>query len=184
MTQNIGCGQSLLKDGSQLYYQFNCDSIWLTLETNDYQEIIFSGSQEFYAYHYRLDPHLVKEFSSALLFRYGCLANGPCSYFLIAKKDGTRTREFGQLIYDGTIYKASILVYISEKMDNTLEVYDVEQQKTVQIPFDLAGFTAVIPQQQFTKSEVNGDNLILTYKIFPNSNKEAEKVLMIDLDNY
>jgi hypothetical protein len=49
------CKTRLLGNGSKLYWQFNCDSIWLTLQNKNGKKIIIDTVPiEYYPYTYRL----------------------------------------------------------------------------------------------------------------------------------
>jgi hypothetical protein len=73
------CKSTVLKNNSKLYWQYNCNRIWLTLENNKGKKIVINEVDvELYNYTYRLGYHFVKEFDKTILFRSGCPANGPC----------------------------------------------------------------------------------------------------------
>ena len=182
MNEFTGCEHWTLSDKTELYYQFNCDSIWLTLKRDDFRKIIFSTSPELYAYHFRLDPQLIKEFPSFILFRWGCPANGPCNYFLTKKSDGVKTKEFDELVYLGTKDQTNVLIYISEDQENMLELYNVELQKSFDIPFEFSGFRALIPEYQFIETKLNGEMLELSYEFFPNRENDKFEIRRLSLD--
>lgn len=87
----VSCETRMLKNKAQLYWQYNCDKIWLTLETSKGKKTtIDKVPVEYYGYTYRLGFHFVKEFNNSILFRSGCAANGPCIYTLIDKTTGKK----------------------------------------------------------------------------------------------
>lgn len=68
---SVHCDSTFLSDNSFLYYQFTCDSIWLTLETPTNQKKIlktFNLTTDLPEYHYRLHYQLEKEYPNHLLF--------------------------------------------------------------------------------------------------------------------
>jgi len=76
-----------------MYWQFNCDNIWLTLENKSGNKFkIDEVPVDLYGYTYRLGYHLIKEYKNNLLFRSGCAATGPCSYILIDKNNGKKRK--------------------------------------------------------------------------------------------
>ena len=90
----VSCETIFLKNKSKLYWQYNCERIWLTLENVKGQKFILDTIEvELYAYTYRLGFHLVKEYSNSLLFRSGCPANGQCIYTLIDKINGKTIKQ-------------------------------------------------------------------------------------------
>jgi hypothetical protein len=161
------CDTIFLKDQNKLYYQFNCDSIWLTLERSEGRKIIIDswsdGFKELYGYHYRLGYHLSKEYDKYLLFRRGCPANGPCSFVLIDKITGQHVRELGELIYDHeheTFY--DFVIYFKE--ENVIAVDFIDQPKIIEIPVNGKHFNGMTPEYQFDKIHYDGKILQLTYE--------------------
>lgn len=130
ITENTtSCDTVILKSGGKLYYQFNCDSIWLTYE-NDKKHIIFNMTTELYAYTYRLGYQFSKEYDKYLLFRSGCPANGPCDFILINKETGKETKQLGELIYDhdSEVFH-DFLIYFSDSNLNSLTLYFVDENR-------------------------------------------------------
>ncbi len=95
----VSCDTTTFSNNAKLYWQYNCDRIWLTLENVSGQKFeIDEVPVEFYNYTYRLGFHLIKEYDKTILFRSGCPANGPCIYSLIDKSNGQIITEFDQLL--------------------------------------------------------------------------------------
>lgn len=167
----VSCETRMLKNKAQLYWQYNCDKIWLTLETNKGKNItIDEVPVEYYGYTYRLGFHFVKEFNNSILFRSGCAANGPCIYTLIDKTTGKKIDEFGQLICidtdikDEKKYPFEFLVYADSNYKRII-IYYPDTKKVLKVPFDFEknNVTAVIPEYQFDRMEVSGNILTLYY---------------------
>ncbi|MFA6060389.1 MAG: hypothetical protein WC756_19470 [Taibaiella sp.] len=161
------CDTIFLMDQSKLYYQFNCDSIWLTLERFEGQKIIIDSwnddFKELYGYHYRLGYHLSKEYDRYLLFRRGCPANGPCNFVLIDKITGQQVRELGELIYDHeheTFY--DFVIYFKER--NVVVVDFIDHPKIIEVPVNEKHFNSMVPEYQFDKIHYDGKILQLTYE--------------------
>ncbi len=169
----VSCDTTIFSNNAKLYWQFNCDRIWLTLENeNGQQTIIDTIPIGLYAYTYRLGFHLIKEFDKTILFRSGCPANGPCIYTLIDKNTGNKIKEFDQLICIDTEddkYNFDFIVYLSETTDYLI-IYYVDNGKTLQVPFK-ENLTSSIPQYQFDKMTLNNNILTLTYELDDNTNK-------------
>ena len=183
---SISCDTLRLKNNSTIFWQYNCDSIWLTLENiNGRKTIIDNVPVELYGYAYRLGSELIKEFDKALLFRNDCSANGPCSYSLLDKNNGRLKREFDQLICidtdmnqeDPHAYDLDFVVYLSDSTDYLIIFY-VNSGKTLKVPFKQK-LTAPIPQQQFEEMHLDNNILTLVYEL-DNGKKQTFK---IDLDN-
>lgn len=91
----INCDTIILKNGYNLYWQFDCDRIWLTLENANNSKIVLDEiNSNLYGYVYRLGYQLIKDYPKKLLFRSGCPANGPCKFIVINKRDGKITKEY------------------------------------------------------------------------------------------
>lgn len=183
----VSCETRMLKNKAQLYWQYNCDKIWLTLETNKGKNItIDEVPVEYYGYTYRLGFHFVKEFNNSILFRSGCAANGPCIYTLIDKTTGKKIDEFGQLICidtdikDEKKYPFEFLVYADSNYKRII-IYYPDTKKVLKVPFDFQknNVTAVIPEYQFDRMEVSGNILTLHYT----TSEDKKLNLKINLKN-
>lgn len=176
------CDTIMFSNNSYLYWQYNCDSIWLTLENNKNQKYIIDNVDvDLYPYTYRIGFQLIKEYQNSLLFRHGCPANGPCMYSLIDKYSGNALKEFNQLICIDTDisnknehkYEFDFVVYLS---DNKIIVYYVDNNKTLEFPFN-DKLNEIIPEYQFSKMTLNNDILTLFY----HTDKIKNKTFKINL---
>lgn len=169
----VDCTAVLLKNNAKLYWQYNCDRIWLTLENSNGKKMVLDDMDvTLYAYTYRLGYQLVKEYQHTLLFRSGCPANGPCIYTLIDKETGRTVDTFDQLICIDTDsqweeayeYPYDFVVYFSEDA-KSLKVQTINRKKIGTFPFDAVAnkLTSVIPEHQFNKMVLVGDILVLDY---------------------
>ena len=181
----ISCETIVLRNKSKLYWQFNCNKVWLTLQNNTGKKIIINEVEiDLYSYVYRLGYHLIKEYKNSLLFRCGCPANGPCSYTLINKTNGQNIKEFNQLICIDTdnlsekahVYKYDFVVYLSDKA-NYLNVYFVDTKKQFKVPFNFE-LTSHNPEYQFKKMEVKSNILTLFFE-----EKNENQIFKINLNN-
>lgn len=181
MAENISCDTTYFSNQSKIYWQFNCDNVWLTLENkNGAKFTIDEVDADLSGYTYRLGYHLIKEYKSRLLFRNGCGATGPCSYTLIDKSNGNKIEEFGQLICIDTdvqienehAYDFDFIVYLS---DESIIIYNIESKKTISFPFK-EKLTAVIPEQQFDKMILKNNLLTIFYET-----DDGKKTLKVNL---
>lgn len=173
----VSCDTTIFSNKAKLYWQYNCDRIWLTLENaNGQKNVIDEVPVELYGYTYRLGFHLIKEFDKTVLFRSGCPANGPCIYTLIDKNNGNTVKEFGQLICIDTDiklnnahkYNFDFVVYLSDTTDY-LVIYYIDSNKTLKVPFR-EKLTSIIPQHQFEMT-LNNNILTVTYELDDNKRK-------------
>lgn len=179
----VDCKTILLNNGSKLFWQFNCDSIWLTLQNQLGKKIIIDTVPiEYYPYAYRLGYHLMKEYQNTLLFRSGCSADGPCNFNLIDKNNGEKLKQFGELIYDHSNEKFyDFIIYFSSKNILTLYFIDKDQKYNVQI--DGANFNSIVPEYQFDKINLEDKILTLIYH-YEIQNRRVQKQIIIDLKKY
>lgn len=179
----VSCDTTTLSNNSKLYWRFDCDRIWLTLENkNGQKSVIDTVPINLYPYTYRLGFHLIKDFDKTILFRSGCPANGPCVYTLIDKTTGNKIKEFDQLICIDTEdakYAFDFVVYLSDTIDS-INVYFVDTEKSLKIPFTENLTSAAYPQQQQFK-EMSLINNILELTYWTNDNKE--KTLKININD-
>lgn len=176
MNSTLGCDKTKLNNGALLYWQHTCDSIWLTLETEDgIKKTINELDVELYGYRYRLGFYLVKEFQNELLFRSGCPANGPCFYTLIDKNNGDIIKEFHQLIMaTEDDYNFNFLVYLSYDSEHIC-VYSIKNRVTIKTDFSDT-LTGIIPEYQFEEMKMNKDKLELTY-----TQNETKKSILVNI---
>lgn len=186
MTEStVSCDTTFLTNQSKLYWQFNCDRIWLTLESASGNQVVINEVPvKYYAYTYRLGYNLIKEYDNSLLFRGSCTASDPCVYTLIDKFTGQKQEEFDRLICIDTEidienphkYEFDFVVYLSSENDEIFVQY-INENRIVGVPFK-EKFASKNPEKQFTKMTV--DNNILT--IFYNGDDNLEKNIKIDLN--
>lgn len=176
------CETKILKNKSKLYWQFNCNRIWLTLENiNGEKHVIDEVDKTVYSYTYRLGYQLIKEYKNNLLFRCGCGANGPCAYKLIDKSNGKIIKEFNQLIcidtdiLEESEYKFDFVLYLDS---NNIIIDFLETSKKLIVPFNEI-INSSIPEHNFLKMSLVGSILKLKYK----SDKNIEKQITINLSD-
>ena len=185
MSEAVNCDTIFLKNHSKLYWQLNCNRIWLTLENAKKTKIVIDEPDvNLYEYTYRLGFHLIREYKNSILFRTDCGASGPCSYILIDKTTGKRIQEFGQLICIDTDsqyrrksyqYPFDFIVYLDDDVKGVqnLVVYYIDTKKIIKVPFK-EELTAVIPQEQFDTMTVKNNVLSIFYKTDDNLKKSIK----------
>ena len=185
MSEAVNCDTIFLKNHSKLYWQLNCNRIWLTLENAKKTKIVIDEPDvNLYQYTYRTGFHLIREYKNSVLFRTDCGASGPCSYILIDKTTGKRIQEYGQLIcidtdsqYDKKSYQYpfDFIVYLDDDVKGVqnLVVYYIDTKKTIWVPFK-EELTAVIPQEQFDSMTVKNNVLTIFYETDDNPKKSIK----------
>lgn len=171
--ESIDCKIKKFQDGGKLYYQFTCDSIWLTYENNKGKEFIIDSSDTLlYSYNYRIGFQLAKEYKESLLFRSGCPANGPCNFILISKKTGKRLAEYGELIYDHSVTEKfyDFIIYFSNDKLDALTLDFIDENKQYKISINPKLYNSAIPEYSFDKISFKNGKLTLSYHYAKSSN--------------
>lgn len=172
------CDTTILKNKSKLYWQFNCDRIWLTLENKSgHKKTIHTVPIELYPYTDRLGYDLIKEFDNVLLFSYGCSATAPCRFILLDKKTGNKKREFKMLlgVWQADNYPFDFLVDLEQQQ---LHVYFVNEQRSIHFPLKEQPMATAYPDQQFSDLKVQNNILTMIYA----TNGGEDQEIRIDLD--
>jgi hypothetical protein len=159
------CRATLLSNGSKLYWQFNCQRVWLTLESAGGKKNVLNEVPVALAdLTYRLGYQLAKEYQSALLFRSSCPANGPCNFVLINKANGKKLQEFGELLYDHSSRQFyDFVLYFSSP--NSLAIHYIDTNKRYIIPVSNKELTkALIPEYEFEHITLDNNMLTLTHR--------------------
>jgi hypothetical protein len=177
ISESVSCDTVTLSNKALLYYQLNCDTVWLTLEIpNKKKTVLFSMGTELAGYNYRLGFQLTKEFKNSLLFRYGCPANGPCNYILVDKSNGRTLRKFDELIYTSEEQQTNIVIYFTDHTFNSLTIFNADTRKSFTVKSPGSRFKySLRPENQFKSTKVKKDKLILEYRYPENDNEENWK---------
>lgn len=172
------CDTVVLKNNNKLYYQFNCDSIWLTFENKSgHKKILYQEKEyfkELYGYQYRIKYVLRKEYKKSLLFRTGCPANGPCNFVLIDKNTGRLKTELGELIYQHNpdIFYDFIIYFNDDYKSITVDFIDTGRKIKKRVKKE--DFNSTIPEYQFDKIDYKNGMITLIY--------DKEKMININLN--
>ncbi len=182
------CDTTILQNGALLYWHFNCDSSWLTLEKN-HKKMVLNSIREMHDYTYRLGFQLEKEFKTTMLFRYGCPANGPCMHALLNKETGKVVEEFEELIFNAEDTKADFVIYFdSNNLTSVILQYiNTGRKHKINIPSKwFKNFHDPPIEQQFDKGRLEGQIYIqpLQYKEDEDQKNWLYDSLVIDLNKY
>jgi len=178
------CDTQQLKDHSFLYWQYNCDSAWLTLGKINGDRRVINVVREIPQITYRIGYNLINEYPGSLFFRTGCAANGPCNYVVVDKNSGKVLKEFQQEedayvidIYDmnNSRYKYNFIAYFTVGSDS-LFIYQINERRTLAYPFR-GKLSYPHPEASFEIVSVKGNVIRLTYR----DRKYREKAFTIQL---
>lgn len=166
---SINCSSKRLSDGGELYWQINCERVWLTLKRPDNKKIVLDEVPiEFFGYTFRLGFQLAKEYKKTLLFRSRCPANGSCNFILVDKRTGKQIEEFGELIYSHSTREFyDFVIYFSRENEITLDF--IENSRKYRYKVNPEDFNALIPEYVFKDVFIKNNVLHLLY-----SNKEIK----------
>lgn len=172
-------------NGDKLYWQYNCRSIWLTLQTTKNKKIIIDHvDTAYHSFAYRLGYNLIKEFNNSLLFSSRCPANGPCNYVLVDKNSGRIIRKFNVLINEPRKgYELNFVAYLPN-LKNYIVLYFPDSKKQLQIPIDKNGLFWSTPEYQFEEIQIKDNTAILTYETSRSQDKSVRKTKTIDIGKY
>ena len=181
------CDTTFLKDGSFLFYQFNKDSIWLTIKyPNGKSNIIdLDTTKEIFSIYGRLKHTLIKEYNDKLLFRYGCAATGGlCGYKLIETKSVKTLNDYTNLIYFDE--KSDFFIDLNDKTDSiSVIIPDFNKIVTVCNNINIPIYYSV-PDTYFTFEKKVKTKIYLTYfdsVNYPKYPDGREMYFIIDLQN-
>jgi hypothetical protein len=182
----MDCGKKALRNNAFLYYQFNCDSIWLTLQNRNGKKIIlYSFPTRLYEYHYRVGYVFLREFKNVILFGRDCVAPTGCSYVLINSYTGRIEKELGEPIScPGTETIKNIIFYLdySSYKDMKLVLYYPDTKKKILLPLRKVDFTLEKPPIQFESIRIK--NKILTVTYASTENYTNSQTMKFDLRKY
>lgn len=177
----IGCDTTMLSDHSKLYWQYNCEGAWLTLENSEGKKIILDNiSAELYDQAIGMGLDFIKEFEKSILFRGNCTSNEACLYTLLAKQTGKEIKLFNQLICidsENTKYHYDFVVYLSDTSKHII-IHYINGDSVLRVPFNetLSDF---VPEFQFESMLLEENILTLTYE----SDAHEKKKLIINLSD-
>lgn len=204
LKENISCKPKYFDNNSKLFWNFNCDSSWLTFEASTgKQKIIFSLGDGLVGLTNRLGYVDFTEFRTTFLITNsvisGCCA--PHDYYVYDKTSGNLIKYLGRAIYISQDKKIPIVVSITKsnydtisKTDyNSLTIYNLDKKKEYKLSLPkgdiekgMKNNTFMFPEYVFETPKIEKDKLILLYFIQKyRINKSLNfKTIIIDLKKY
>ena len=207
LKNNIHCKPHFLSNGAKIYWNYSCDSSWLTFEnTKSEKKILYSLDKELIELTNRIGPVVLHEFKNSFLYEYAVISGccDPAISYLYDKNSGQLIKQFGRSIFVSSDTKIPILVGIknSDYEENTeidmsrLILYNFDTRKEFEIPFEgdqielgCKNNEYLFPEYVFHDSEISSKKLILKYHTRNSDNliknkKLQEKIFKINLERY
>ena len=202
LNEIVNCDTVKFDNTAKLYWNFNCDSSWLTFESpKHFKNIIFSLGLVNYTG--KLGYSYAQEYQNRFLIQNrvisGCCA--PSDFYLFDKSTGQLKKNLGKLIFYSKDKKLPFVISLKNSSydttlvldDNFLSVYNIDNNKTyyVKLPkgeIERATQNAEETQPEFLFDEpiLKGTTVYLTYLLDkPESEKKRHtQTILIDLKKY
>jgi hypothetical protein len=192
MNDAISCKPIVFKNKAKLFWQFNCDSSWLTFKSaRGRKEIIFNMSMiELTG---RLGYDYAAEFKTKFLITNyvisGCC--DPPEFILFDKEKGSIHSELGPLIFYSENYNYPIVIYLNHRNDNLI-VFNVDKNLHYKIPLPKGRISKTMKltdemfPEHFFETEVKNNVLIIKYQYKITRTKKAwlNAKITVDLKKY
>ncbi|RYD95970.1 MAG: hypothetical protein EOP50_07230 [Sphingobacteriales bacterium] len=179
------CSVRRLSNGGALYYQYTCDSIWLTLENRTGRRmVLYSMPSSLHEAHERVGYQLAREFKTVLLFRNDWVSPTGWNYVVVDKSNGTIKKNGLNVVECAGA--ETLGAYLAEFAGSrTLVLYNPDTGKRIRLPLRRSDLPAEDPQKAIVGLRLK--NRILTVTIeraYGNVSSIQEKTLRFDLRKY
>lgn len=187
----VVCDTTHFKNGADLYWQFNCDSSWLTFENNGIKKIMYSLPEGMIDLTGRIGYIFVKEYDESLLFINKQASGGgfPANFELINKNNGEVLEELGTIIHSSDMDSGNYILYLSSDSLDTITYYNIDTKTKFNylIPQGRLRKTVMESNQMFPEflfEEPKTENNILTlkYKYLVNADPEKWDTDIVTID--
>jgi len=202
LNEIINCDTIKFDNRAKLYWNFNCDSSWLTFESPKHlKDIIFS--MQLVAYTGRLGFSYVQEYKHKFLIQNNVISGccDPPEFYLFDKTSGQIKDSLGHIIYYSDKKRLPFIIGLTESNYDTilkdnyssLTIYNVDDQKKFFITLTkgeinkaLEATGEMFPEYLFDEPILKGTTIYLTYLLDkPKSEKVRHtKTIIIDLKKY
>lgn len=196
LNELISCDTVLLKGKSKVYYQFNCDSSWLTFENSKGEKsVLFYLDSELIDLTYKLGWHVWKDYDETVLFVARETSGLPTTlYYSLYNKNTQNIRTFSHVVYDCYDSLCDFILYFPDSTYNYLNLYMFNSSKEykIDLPKNLLyesfqqyfGLFMYI-ENLFEEPTINGNVYTFPYTYFDKENSiEKKGEISIDLKKY
>ncbi|WDF80396.1 hypothetical protein PQ469_10300 [Mucilaginibacter sp. KACC 22773] len=191
LNEIIDCKSTIFKNGARLYWQFNCDSSWLTFKAvNGRKRILFSLDSSLMELTGRLGYIYAAEYKYVFLIRQNLISGccDPPEFILFNKNTGRQKSLLGRLVFYSHDSKYPIVISLGPN-SNSLIIFNVDTHKKYSIALPrgrlsksikLSFFSA--PELLFDNDLIKGDSLVLKYQYKTTAKKDwLYSKILIDL---
>lgn len=189
----VNCDTVKFDNGANLYWNFNCDSSWLTFESpKHFKNIIYSLGLVNYTG--KIGFSYAQEYKHKFLLQNrlisGCCV--PSEFFLLDKTNGQIKDSLGRVIFYSDKRKLPFIIGLADN-NNVLAVYNIDKQKKYFIKLSKGEIEKSLKANEETFAEYLFDEPVLKDAIInltylldkPKSEKvRRTKTITIDLKKY
>jgi hypothetical protein len=186
LNEYISCEPNFLDNNSKLYWNFNCDSSWLTFETNKgFKNNIFSLGEELVSLTSRLGYVDWFEFNNSVLFTNSVISGccEPNDYYLHDKDSGNLIKYLGKALYVSEDRNIPIVVGVNYTTFNTNSNSDLNSLLIYNLDNNQE-FTIGIQEGDIKKGMVNNEFFHPEYVFDSAEIKEGKLIIRYFVDNY
>jgi hypothetical protein len=200
----IDCDIIKFDNNTRLYWNFDCDSSWLTFENLKHKkEILYSLGEGLQNYTGRLGYSYAQEYKNRFLIKNrvisGCCA--PMDFYLFDKSTGRLRKNLGKLIFYSQKKTLPFVISLTNSsydtamiIDyNSLSVYNIDNNKAYFIKLPKGEIERAMksteefnPEFLFDEPIIKGTTVYLTYFFdkAENEKKRPTKTIKIDLKQF
>ncbi len=193
----ISCDTIGLKGNSKVYYQFNCDSSWLTFENSKGRKTtLFYLDSELIDLTYKLGWQVWRDFDETVLFIARETSGLPTTlYYSLYNKNTEDILTFRHVIYDCSDSLCDFILYFSDSASyNYLTLYMFKSAKDykIDLPKNLLDesfqqYFGLFPfvENLFEQPTIKDNVYTFSYTYFDKeSNTEKQGEISIDMKKY
>lgn len=188
----ISCKPTQFKNKAKIFWEYNCNSSWITFQKGKYTKKIFSLEKQYIELSGRLGYRSWTEYKNSFLIENSMVSGccQPAEYILYYKESGEKIRELGTIIF---IDDSKISPYIL-----TMKNYDVllftnlnnNKSYNIKIPKNriqrtLNNSKILYPEKLFGNIQLKNSLLSMELEFMETKNSKWKKqIIKFDTKNY
>ncbi|MDN4013020.1 hypothetical protein QX233_11145 [Chryseobacterium gambrini] len=189
----ISCKPQIFKNNAKIYWQYNCNSSWLTFQNKNIKKKIFSLDKDLIGLTTRLGYSNIKEYKNSFLAEYlvisGCCE--PPEYILHNKTNAEIIGKLGSFLYQGKTkdhipfiltLKSYTSILFTDLNTNKISTYHIKEGLLEKIMVQNNFLTT---DDIFEEIQMKNNIILLKYKILNNKTRGFEKKsIKINIQNF